>query len=254
MADVNLSYLLNLKPEEIIKWFESKGNTINWDWQEDYGFAKQQAFAVTNVLDIDILQTIRNEIKKGLEEGLTPREVAQNLEPMMKKLGWWGKQKAKDVPGYDPNSGIDPEKIVQLGTPYRLQFIYRQNASAAYNAGRYNFQMDNVSTHPYLQYIQVPRPSKRDEHAKYNGKVFRADDPIWNDIYPPRGYNCSCRVSALSESDLKREGLKVSSGKGLDTNDITDEWKKKKTNEVFKPDLSKYDKDLVEQYKRKVNG
>jgi len=189
MPDVNLSYLLNLKPEEIIKWFESKGNILPKDWEAIYSAAKEQAAAAIDLMKIDILQTIRDGIKKGLEEGWTSGEIIKNLEPMLDELGWYGKKKAKDLPGYDPASGVDPEKIIVI-TPQRLKFIYDQNASAAYNHGRYQFQMDNTATHPYLKYIQVQRPSKREAHEQYNGKVFRADDPIWDTIYPPNGYNC----------------------------------------------------------------
>jgi uncharacterized protein with gpF-like domain len=248
MADVNLSYLLNLKPEEIIKWFESKGNVIPKDWEAIYNAAKAKAAIAIDLMKIDILQTVRDEIKKGLAEGLTSREVANNLLPKLEELGWSGKKKAKEIPGYDPSSGVDPEKIIVV-TPQRLKFIYTENASAAYNAGRYKFQMENTATHPYLKYIQVQRPSKREEHAKYHNKVFRADDPIWNIIYPKNGYGCMCRVTALSLSDLKQEGLTLSSGKGFDTSDIPEEWAHP-PGESYQPDLSKYDPDLVAQYKK----
>jgi SPP1 gp7 family putative phage head morphogenesis protein len=251
MAAVNLSYLLNLKPEEIIKWFESKGNVIPKDWEAIYNAAKASASTAIDLMKIDILQTVRDEIKKGLEEGLTSREVANNLLPKLEELGWLGNKKAKDIPGYDPSSGVDPEKIIVV-TPQRLKFIYDQNASAAYNQGRYKFQMDNTATHPYLKYIQVQRPSKREEHAQYNGKVFRADDPIWNTIYPPNGFNCGCRVVAKSKSDLKQEGLTLSKGNDFDTSDIPEEWAHP-PGESYKPDLSKYDHDLVAQYNRSNN-
>jgi SPP1 gp7 family putative phage head morphogenesis protein len=250
MANVNLSYLLNLKPEEIIKWFESKGNVISWDWHEVYREAHAKAFTVAKVMDLDILQTIRDEVKNIFDKGTTPQEFRKNLEPTLKKLGWWGKQKAKDVPGFNPKSGVDPEKVVQLGSPYRLDKIFRINSSVAYNSSRYKFQMDNISTHPYLQYIQIQRPSKRDAHAKYNGKVFRADDPIWNTIYPPSDWECGCRVVAKSKDDLTQEGLKVSKGKDFDTSDIPEEWSGNPGQAAFFPDLNKYDYDIATQYLR----
>lgn len=225
MPEPNLSYLVNLKPEEIIKWYESKGNVISWDWQEVYAQAHAKSFTVTKAMKLDILQTIKDEYINSLEHGNTPRDFSNNLEPTLKKLGWWGKQKAKDVPGYDPKSGIDPEKVVQLGSPHRLQKIFRINSTVSYNAQRYKFQMENTATHPYLQYIQVQRPSKRDEHAKFDKKVFRYDDPIVSIIYPPSDWECKCRMVGKSAADLKREGLKVSSGKDFDTSDIPEEWR-----------------------------
>jgi hypothetical protein len=250
MPEPNLSYLLNLKPEEIMKWFESKGNVISWDWHEVYAQAHARAFAVTKAMKLDILQTIRDETTKIYSEGITPQEYRKNLEPMLKRLGWWGKQKAKDVPGYDPKSGVDPEKVVQLGSPYRLNKIFRINSTVAYNAARYKFQMENTATHPYLQYIQVQRPSKRDEHAIYDKKVFRYNDPIVSIIYPPSDWECKCRMVGKSKDDLKKEGLKVSSGKDFDTSDIPEEWRHNPGEAVFFPDLNKYDYDIAVQYLR----
>ena len=250
MPEPNLSYLVNLKPEEIIKWFESKGNVISWDWQEVYAQAHAKAFTVAKVMKIDILQTIKDEYIDSLAKGNTPRAFSNNLEPTLKKLGWWGKQKAKDVPGYDPKSGIDPDKVVQLGTPHRLQKIFRINSTVAYNAERFNFQMDNVATHPYLQYIQLQRPSKRDEHAKFDKKVFRYDDPIVSIIYPPSDWECKCRMVGKSAADLKREGLKVSSGNDFDTSDIPEEWRHNPGEAAFFPNLNEYDYDVAVQYLR----
>jgi hypothetical protein len=248
MPEPNLSYLLNLKPVEIIKWFESKGNTISWDWQEVYAQAHAKSFTVAKAMKIDILQTIRDEYISSLNNGGTPREFTKNLEPTLKKLGWWGKQKAKDVPGYNPASGVDPEKVVQLGSPHRLQKIFRINSTVAYNAQRYKFQMENVQTHPYLQYIQVQRPSKRDEHAKFDKKVFRYDDPIVSIIYPPSDWECKCRMVGKSASDLKNEGLKVSNGKDFDTSDIPEEWRYNPGEAAFFPNLNKYNYSVASQY------
>jgi uncharacterized protein with gpF-like domain len=42
-----------------------------------------------------------------------------------------------------------------------------------------------------------------------HGQVFRHDDPLWSSIFPPNGFNCRCRVIALSEAAVKRRGLTV---------------------------------------------
>ena len=59
----------------------------------------------------------------------------------------------------------------------------------------------------------------RPSHAALNGKILRYDDPFWNSFYPPNGWNCRCRVRALSESRLTRKGITPESSAGHITHD-----------------------------------
>ncbi|EDV1421000.1 phage head morphogenesis protein, partial [Salmonella enterica subsp. salamae] len=45
-----------------------------------------------------------------------------------------------------------------------------------------------------------------------NGLVFRYDDPFWKTHYPPNGWNCRCRVRALSQTRMDALGLKATQG------------------------------------------
>lgn len=49
----------------------------------------------------------------------------------------------------------------------------------------------------------------RPSHAALHGKVFRYDHPFWQSHYPPNGFNCRCRVRALSKRRLDELGLRV---------------------------------------------
>ncbi len=170
-----------------------------------------------------------------------------------KRKGWWGKVRADQVPGYDPNSDVPPDKIVQLGSPRRLKTIFNVNSAVANNAGRYKFYMQNAASRPYWLYVQIDRLTKRKSHEPFNGKVFRYDDPIWDIIYPPNGWNCSCYIIALTEEEMKMRGLKLSKGKSLQKyikQDIPEEWQYNPAKEYasWKPDLSNYDVDLRAVY------
>ena len=50
--------------------------------------------------------------------------------------------------------------------------------------------------------------------AAMNGKVFRADDPVWKTHYPPTGFGCRCFVMALTAEDMEKAGLTVSDSDG----------------------------------------
>ncbi|GAB4442534.1 MAG: hypothetical protein OHK0040_13580 [bacterium] len=74
--------------------------------------------------------------------------------------------------------------------------------------------MENVDNRPYWQYVAVLDSKTRPAHRALHGKIFRYDDPFWNTHYPPLGFNCRCRVRALSQSDIDKKGLSVDSAEG----------------------------------------
>jgi len=248
-----LKYLLTLPPEEIIRWYKSKGFRFSWNWQDTWQAAHTRAFTVAKVMKLDILQTIKNEVDRIFTEGISYEQFYKNLEPTLKRLGWWGKVKAKDVPGYIPRPGLNPDKIVQLGSPHRLKTIYQVNANVAYNAGRYNFYITNTGSRPYWKYHQIDRPTYRKTHRPFKDKVFRFDDPIWKIIMPPNGWNCGCYITAHTLNEIKAAGLKISRGKDFRKyidKGIPEEWQYNPAKEYanWKPDLNKYDDDIKQQF------
>ena len=105
--------------------------------------------------------------------------------------------------------GKEPERLVQLGSPHRLKTIYQTNLQAAYMAGRAKAQAQ-AGAFPYLMYVAVMDGRTRPSHAALNGKVWRKDDPVWQVLFPPNGFNCRCRTRALTEGQMRREGHELS--------------------------------------------
>ncbi|NBB66844.1 phage head morphogenesis protein [Mannheimia haemolytica] len=179
---------------------------ITWDWHEQLEEAHARAFTVAKATRAEVLDTLRWATEKAIVEGVSEREYIKQLEPMLKELGWWGKT-------VDENGNT-----VQLGSPRRLKTILRTNKLTAYHAARYAEQMANVDEQPYWQYVAVKDSRTRASHLALHGKVYRADDPIWQTMYPPNDWGCRCRVRALSEFALKKQGLSVSvSGDNITT-------------------------------------
>ncbi|MGK9477909.1 PBECR2 nuclease fold domain-containing protein [Melioribacter sp. OK-6-Me] len=224
MTTEQLKYLLTLPPRQIVEWYKSKGYKFVWNWQDVWQEQHARAFTVAKAMKLDILQTIKDEVDKIFSEGITYEQFKKDLEPMLKRLGWWGRVKASDVPGYDPKSGIDPDKIVELGSPRRLRTIYQTNANVAYSAGRYKMMIENAEQRPYWQYKQIDRKTKRKSHSYYADKVFRYDDPIWNTIYPPSDWNCGCYVVPLTAAEVEERGLEISNGSDFQIKNIPPEW------------------------------
>jgi len=224
---VDLAFAMRLRPAEAIEYFQSKDYVVNWNWFDVAEEVQAKSFWVTKAMRQDILQDFREGVAEVLEEGVTEREFIRRLKPKLKAKGWWGKQVITDEFG--------DEREVQLGSPQRLRTIYRTNKFSAYQCGRLQRHRARSQSRPFWQYVAVMDSRTRPSHAALNGVVYRADDPIWQSIYPPNGFNCRCRVRTLSQRRLDAEGLQISSSAGqTQTRDL--QLVDKRTGEItFKP-------------------
>ncbi|MFZ5466600.1 MAG: phage minor head protein [Pseudomonadota bacterium] len=217
--NTDLSFAIGLPPEEAIRYFEGKGLKLTGDWRELWQEQHAKAFTVARLAKLDVLKDIHDALNDALKNGTTERQFVKDMTPLLQKKGWWGpavdKQTGEVLETYDDISG----RPVEWGSPRRLKLIYRQNMQTAYMAGRYKQQQELANAtgpgaRPYWQYIAVRDSRTRPTHSALHGRVWRADDPIWNHLYPPNGWNCRCRVRALSEFRMKKEGLQAESSDG----------------------------------------
>ena len=105
-------------------------------------------------------------------------------------------------------------EVAQLGSPHRLKTIFRTNMNTAFAHGTYQAHARNTKSRPYWMYVAVMDSLTRPSHAAMHGRVFRYDDPIWQTHYPPNGFNCRCRVDALTAAEVEAMGLVIESSEG----------------------------------------
>ncbi|WP_339696071.1 phage minor head protein [Celeribacter baekdonensis] len=220
--------MITLEPlphREAIEYFRSKGFAPQLQrfshldlWREEHA----RNFVVAKGMRDDVLVLIREELDKALSEGRTLSQFQADLEPALQKAGWWGKSVMTD-----PLTGELQD--VQLGSVRRLRTIYDTNMRTAHAAGHWARIQRTKKAFPYLQYIQVERPSKRHDHERFHDKIWRVDDPIWQRIYPPNGYFCGCHVVQRTEGWMKRHNRQLSPAIDLDEQP----WTNKRTGEVF---------------------
>lgn len=198
-----LATAVNLPPAEAVKFFEKKGYKITWNWQETLDEANNKVFQVAKAINMDVLQDIREEVEKAIAQGISYKEFVENLEPILVKRGWWGRKTV---------IGPDGKETVQLGSPHRLQTIYRTNVQSAYNAGRWQGQEENKDRRPYLMLIEILDSKTRTTHRSRSGSIAKVDSSFWqapNSWYPPNGFNCRGRVRALTEEQAKEKGIGI---------------------------------------------
>ncbi|EDQ7482279.1 phage head morphogenesis protein [Salmonella enterica subsp. enterica serovar Manhattan] len=229
---VDLGYAATLAPKETVAYFRAKGQHIGWNWYETAADVHARSFTVAKAARVDVLTTIQGEVERAIEQGLSQQEFIDTLAPRLKKLGWWGKQVVVDSAGN--------AEEVQLGSPRRLALIYNVNTRVAYNVGRYAQLMNSTDTHPFWQYVAVMDSRTRPSHAALNGLVFRYDAPFWKTHYPPNGWNCRCRVRALSQERMNALGLQATQGDKYLTTKKVQAAVDKATGEMIEMDVTTF--------------
>lgn len=116
-----------------------------------------------------------------------------------KSIDWFREQFDKIVEkhGWEGWTGSDTQK----GRDWRTRVIYRTNMMSSYAAGRYQ-QLTNpdlLQSRPYWKYkhndtVQHPR----ELHKSWDNMVLKYDDPFWQAHYPPNGFGCRCRITAVT--------------------------------------------------------
>lgn len=199
MADIQLK---PLPPAEAIAYFRQKGYRIGFDHRDVWQQEHQAAFTVAKAMQVDLLAEIRAGLDAALADGTTFETFRQALTPRLAARGWWGRQEMTD-----PDTG--EKKLVQLGSPRRLEVIYDTNLATAYSEGQWERIERNKSVFPFLEYVRSSAERPDPEHMAYAGLVLPVVDPFWQSHMPCRRYGCKCSVIQHTQRMLDREGLKV---------------------------------------------
>jgi len=188
-----------VQPLEAIDFFRQKGYRIGFDYRDVWQQEHQAAFTVAKMMQLDLLQAVREEVDAAIATGTTMATFRQNLQPLLESKGWWGR---KEV--VDPLTG--DAVVAQLGSPRRLQVIFDTNLATAYSEGQWERIQTNQQLFPFLMYDGANSERPRQEHRAWDGLVLRADDPWWKNHMPVRAWGCKCTVVQLNSRMMEREG------------------------------------------------
>lgn len=203
MADPSIRQVITLQPADTVRAFEARDRlraTVRWTdmWQSEHA----RAFTVAKLLDLDLLSDVQAAVADVIANGGTFEEFRANLEPTLRKAGWWGLVTDPALTGTD--------KPVNIG-PARLRTIYDTNLRVSRAAGRWKRIQEMKGERPFLRYVAVLDRRTRRLHREWHGTVLPVDDEWWDTHYPPCGWYCRCTVRQLSQRELDRNGWKVTS-------------------------------------------
>lgn len=180
--------------QEAIDFLQGKVNLPTRRYDDLKHAAHVRGFSVAGVTRDDMLTDFRRAIEKARIEGTGFSEFRNDFDAIVDRTGW----------KFNARGSTEEERRA-----WRARIIFTTNMRTSYMAGRYSqlTDPDVLKYRPYWEYIHSGAEHPRKQHLAWNGRVWRADDPVWKYIYPPNGWGCGCDVEALSERELKARGI-----------------------------------------------
>lgn len=153
--------------------------------------ARQYAFSVANVQELDALAAVKEGVLQAIERGTTLRDFDKVVVDI-----------------------LTPDVYAEL-KGWHVETIFRTNIHQAYNSGQYEqlHDPDVKEAFPVYRYDTVGDDRVREEHQHMDGVTLPADDPLWDKWWPPNGYNCRCTIVPIAKK--KAKGLQMTERSSL---------------------------------------
>lgn len=172
---------------EAIDFLRAKLRLPTRAWTDLWGEQHARGFAVAGATRDALLADFQAALLRALEQGTGLAEFQADFDAIVARHGW----------------------SYRGGRAWRARTIFQANLRSAHMAGRWRQIQRTAARRPYLRYVQVQRPTKRDDHAQWHGLILPIADPFWRTHFPPNGWYCLCSVQTVSERELRRRGWTV---------------------------------------------
>lgn len=207
---------------DALKWFRRKVSISKAEFDALDADAREKAFTVAGVAQLDIVTDVWEAVDKAVSEGETLDDFRKRVGDRL-ETAWGG-----EIPG-------------------RIETIFRTNVQMAYSAGREQQMRDPevIGRRPYLEYDATVDSRTTPICRALHGTILRADDPFWQTRTPPCHFQCRATLISLTEEQAKSKGIttvppnvKAMDGFG-------------RPSATWEPDLNDYPPELVDDFERK---
>ena len=168
---------LHARYPEAFEYRRARGVEPSADFYDRVEAARKQAWTMSKLSDLDHLQRIKDSLEKAIAEGTS--------------FDNWRKENLADLQG--------------LPKSYQ-ETVFRTAVQSSYNAGRWAHFRDHAERRPILRYTAINDSRTRPAHRALHGLMMPVDDPRWQTLAPPGGFNCRCTLMSLSERQAKGMG------------------------------------------------
>jgi len=142
-------------------------------------YRKRKAFVLGKKTTREITAKVRDTIAQALREGETEITTGK----VIARMGGWSEAYGRTV--------------------------YRTNLATAYTGGRFAEARDPdvAKVIGAFQFDAIRDNVVRPNHKAADGIIAAVNDPIWNYLSPPLGFNCRCSLRMVDRFELQRKGL-----------------------------------------------
>lgn len=184
---------------------------------ELYGASEGRIIAFTRSAEAAVTKRAQEFLAQAFREGLTENEAGRGLVESIDEVR---KRTRKWSEGY-------------------ARMVFRTNVNSAATAGRFRQMQDPDirAVIPAAAFTAVGDGDTRDNHDAADGLIFKVDNPIWNQIAPPLGYNCRCGVRMMSIPILASMGRLTANGEVVESRLPPDAFPDDGFRHVGRPDL-----------------
>jgi len=154
---------------------------------EKYG---EDAVRATRNLGLYTDRKVQETMARLVEQGSHVRGGTKRLATVFGKLGI---DEVKDQSG----------RIISR--PHKIETIFRTQVQQAYAAGRWQAAQDpDIDEIMWgWEYVTVGDDRVRPAHELLDGTKARKNDPIWNTLTPPNGFNCRCTTIEIFDDQVE---------------------------------------------------
>jgi len=94
-------------------------------------------------------------------------------------------------------------EVPEMPPPNYLNTNLRTAMQSSYHAAQYiRLQDDSVRDfYPAYQYKTLDDARVREAHRRLHDMIWASNDPVWDKIWPPNGWNCRCYIKPLSQDE-----------------------------------------------------
>lgn len=176
-----------LKPEKAIREFAQRIPAPYTEYRILLNAARNKAFSLAGLEVVELVARVQGIVQKAMTEGLSFADFKKDFKILYEAAG------------------------VSTKSDFHIETVFRNANQTSYNAARIKTQKQPavMALRPFWRFDGIQDDRQTAVCSEMSGKVYRADDPIWDTVYPPNHHNCRSKVSTLSQRQVDKRGLQV---------------------------------------------